>query len=648
MYVESVTLRNFRCFADPGVRVELQSDLTAFIGNNGTGKTAACQALQRLFGITSDERTVRVDDFHVPADETDAPDERSLSIEAVLAFPELKTGGGYAAGIAGFFTHVAADASGELKCRILLQSTWTADGTVDGTVETTISAISTFEETFTEQQMHALSAADRSRIQFVYVPASRDGARQVTTFLRGRLWRAARWSDELREEVRKSAESVGIRFHEEEATKAVEAAVRERWQELHGAGTHSTPRFHPLETEVEELLRAAELTFEPDRTSVARPARLLSDGQRSLVHLALTTASLDLEEIAREDLLGLTFDMSVAMLPDLTVLAVEEPENNLSAFYLSRIIKQLLDLGASDRVQVLLSSHSASALTRVGPANVRYFRQVAPAASVEVRPVVLPTDATEAGTYVREAVRAHPELYFARFVILGEGDSEQIVLPALARALGVELDPSFVAMVPLGGRHTQHFWRLLNDLGIPHATLLDLDYGRAGGGGGRLRDAVTNLRAVDKNALAGVAGISEPVDVRDDLDGNEIKRVMDGLAEHGVFFSTPLDLDMVMLRTFPDAYRALEAGATGPGSGDAAETVLGTGGLAAQRAYWTAGPQLETRREELRWYRYLFSNRSKPATHLRALTAISDADLAAGAPRELDALIRYMEARLRP
>ena len=30
-------------------------------------------------------------------------------------------------------------------------------------------------------------------------------------------------------------------------------------------------------------------------------------------------------------------------------------------------------------------------------------------------------------------------------------------------------------MVPLGGRHVNHFWRLVHDLAIPHLTLLDLN-----------------------------------------------------------------------------------------------------------------------------------------------------------------------------
>ena len=646
VHVESVKLQGFRCFGPSGARIPLEPGLTAFIGNNGTGKTAACLALQRMFGITTDERTVRVEDFHVPSSETASPPSRDLLIEVVLAFPELDASTGTSAGVAGFFAHMASDAEGVLKCRLVLRSTWTQDGTVDGSIETTLKAVSTLEEEYTDDQVHALSAADRSRIQFVYVPASRDGARHVTTFLRGRLWRAALWSDKLRTKVTASASKIDEAFHKEEATKAVESAVLQRWQELHGAGTHATPQFHPVEMDVDQILRSAELRFQPDRTSASRSARMLSDGQRSLVHLALTTAALDLEEKVRNGTVAAAFDRDTAMLPALTVLAVEEPENNLSPFYLSRIMQQLLELGGTECVQVLLSSHSASALTRVEPSSVRYFRLSSASSTASVRRITLPDDATDAGTYVRQAVRAHPELYFARFVVLGEGDSEQVVLPAIARAKGVEFDPSFVAMVPLGGRHTEHFWRLLNDLEIPHATLLDLDYGRSGGGRGRVRTAVTNLRNFGVDALSDVTGVDEPADITDTLTPALMNAVIDALERRGVFFSMPLDLDMSMLRAYPDAYRVLTPGQSGPQASDATEAVLGAGGQAAHRTYWTDPASADERQEELRWYRYLFSNRSKPATHLRAISAISPDDLAGRAPRSLAALIEHVCARL--
>ena len=95
---------------------------------------------------------------------------------------------------------------------------------------------------------------------------------------------------------------------------------------------------------------------------------------------------------------------------------------------------------------------------------------------------------------MREAVEAFPELYFARLVLLGEGDSEQVVLPRLLSAQGVGVDLSSISIAPLGGRHVNHFWRLLNALGIPYLTLLDLDVARHGGGWGRVRYVCKQLR----------------------------------------------------------------------------------------------------------------------------------------------------------
>jgi putative ATP-dependent endonuclease of the OLD family len=157
---------------------------------------------------------------------------------------------------------------------------------------------------------------------------------------------------------------------------------------------------------------------------------------------------------------------------------------------------------------------------------------------------------------VRGAMLAFPELYFARFVILGEGDSERIVLPRLAKADGLLIDPAFVAIVPLGGRHVQHFWRLLDGLCIPHATLLDLDVGRKGGGYGRVKTAIEQLIGigVDKKTLLATSGGGVVSDA--DLSKMHLRKDKhlqawaDSLASYSVFFSSPLDLDLAMLKAF--------------------------------------------------------------------------------------------------
>jgi putative ATP-dependent endonuclease of the OLD family len=259
-----------------------------------------------------------------------------------------------------------------------------------------------------------------------------------------------------------------------------------------------------------------------------------------------------------------------------------------------------------------------------------------------VRRLTLPGNDEEASRYVRLAVRAHPELYFARFVILCEGDSERVVIPRIAEAMGVPLDPSFVAIVPLGGRHVAHFWNLLNDLRVPHATLVDLDLGRVHGGAKiiramieKLQEADVDLGEIDQDALDEL----EDGELLEDFEDNEWVQL---LREHDVFFSHPLDLDFSMLRRFNE-YEITNPGGRGPRRSEEAieekkAVTLKTGG----------NPDLydDEYDDEFVWYPYLFLNRSKPETHLAALSAIEEEDLADDAPPELKALIERVKDAL--
>ncbi|MEU4557462.1 TOPRIM nucleotidyl transferase/hydrolase domain-containing protein [Actinoplanes sp. NPDC023936] len=680
MYVEKLVLRNFKCFGPEPTTIELGPELTALIGTNGTGKTAACQALLRLFGITGSERAIRVEDFHVPAGETQPPNSRELTIEAVLAFPELDEDDQHAdddqpTGIQSglgtdvdeedededdeqqhedgserrqqrrtvsrrvvpeFFSRMAADDDGALKMRIVLKGTWDDDGTVDGTITEDRIVVSTLAEEYGDDDYAPLPPAERSRIQVVYIPASRDGARQVTNFLGSRVWRAAQWSPGLRDLVSDHAAAMEAQFSGEPVVKAVEDMLGARWRQLHDAGAHATPKLRLLDDDFDQLVRHAELVFAPDPTGRDRPARQLSDGQRSLLHLALVSTALDVEAAVYDQRHATDFTLDAAQLPSLTIVLVEEPENSVSPFFLSRIVNQLLELATDAAAQAVLSSHCAGVLTRVDPESLRYFRIDPTTVTSSVRPILLPAAGTNAGKFIREAVRAHPELYFAKFVVLGEGDTEELVIPRVARASGVDLDPSFVVVVPLGGRHTNHMWKLLTDLGIPHATLLDLDYGRAGAGPARLRDACKRLIANGADPLNGLSDYAEAEDITDALTLKDLWPIMRHLRRFGVFFAAPLDLDYIMLSRFYPQYTQRETGEAGPNGSDALARVIGEKSPRAE--FWS----VPRRARLLRWYRYLFLSHSKPSSHLRGLSRLTDDQIRDRAPKVITALIRHI------
>ena len=629
--------------------------MTALVGSNGSGKTALLLALSRLFGVSTSQRAIQQRDFHLTAEQTELETGATLSIECILGFPELEglDEDAVADAVPDFFNHMAASGPGEpVKARLRLVATWTEDGTPEGTVEEDIRWINALNDDFDWETCQKVSAVDRATIQMVYVPASRNATDRVTDLLKGRLWRAALWSEKLAQTTERGAKLIQKRFENEAPADFIVERLASRWQQVHEADTDTTPVLRLIESRLEELVRRAEFAFYPDEAGRERRLADLSDGQRSLFHIALTAATLETERdvlaLAAEDS---PFDQEKLRRAHLTILAIEEPENSLSPFFLSRIMKQAREIGALDSAQVVLSSHSASILSRIEPEEVRYFRLDREERASTVRPLTLPAEATEASQFVRLAVRAYPELYFARFVILGEGESERIILPRIAEAMGVPLDPSFVPVVPLGGRYVSHFWRLLSDLEIPHATLLDLDLGRAHGGVSTIRTTVAALEDIG-NDLSGNSKIMfEELDL-DDLETLENADLVDGfedndwmqmLAEEGVFFSDPLDIDFSMLVAFPAAYFYPNPGGRGPRASrnaiaDKKSVTLKTGG----------DPDIydESWDELFTWYPYLFLSRSKPETHLAALNRIDIDELETDAPPELKALIEHVRDAL--
>jgi len=651
MKIEKLSIQNFRCFGPEETEILLERTLTAFVGANGSGKTAAFQALSRLFGVTRSQRSVRRQDFHLPAGQEDLHSGAVLSIEVLFSFPELEdldddqTEGA----VPEFFHQMAATApGGPLKARLRLQATWTDDGTPEGSIEEDLRWITTLSDDFDWDECNRVQAVQRGAIQLIYVPAARNVETQVTALLKGRLWKAARWSDQFRTRSEQRVHEIQRQFDRESPTQFIIERLSKRWRQVHEADTDTTPVLRLVEGRFEELVRKAEFAFFPDEAGEERSLEDLSDGQRSLFHIALTAATLETEQdIFAQPVDECTFDQEKLHQAHLTVLAIEEPENSLSPFFLARIVAQAREVGALTSSQVALSSHSPAILSRIEPDEVRYFRLNRQRRRASVQPLSLPQNNVEASRYVRLAIRAYPELYFARFVVLGEGDSERLLISRIAEAMGTQLDPSFVPIVPLGGRHASHFWRLLNDLQIPYATLLDLDLGRAHGGAAGIANVIAKLSQVGNDLSANIFienGIVDPNTVGDLadsqlLDDAENSNWLIALREEGIFFSFPLDIDFAMLRAFPGAYQNPNPGGRGP-SGDTDSigakkgVTLKTGGDPA-----LYGDEYD---DDFKWYPYLFLNRSKPETHMAALTRIDDDELAKNAPAELKELIRHL------
>lgn len=643
MKLVRLRLSNFRSFSGEYTELDLD-DLTFVLGPNGAGKTAVLQALARMFSLDPAQRKVKKSDFHVPHDEKpeEAPADRKLWIEADFEFPELlaKRSGQAAPAVPGNFAHMQLlGFKGPVQVRFRLH----AKLDQDDDIEENLTFVIKVDDDGNPLEEGRVAKHDRNAIQVHYLPARRDPADHISysaNALLGRALRAADWAAE-REEISDLTEKISSALGENGAIEGITSELAAQWGKLHKGGYFADPSISFGRSELENLLRHLSIGFAPGHGEQLVDFSRLSDGQQSILYLSIV---LGVHQIGTKVLSGKladAFDIDKLRPAVFTLIAIEEPENSLSPHYLGRVVRILEEFAKGRDAQALLATHSPSLLRRVPPESVRYMRLDEQRTTV-IKRIELPDD-QEALKFVREGVQAFPELYFSRFVVLGEGDSEEVVLPRLMAADGILTDDASISVVPLGGRHVNHFWRLLHGLGIPHVTLLDLDLARHQGGWGRIKYAANQLLAYGDVAKVGLKGDQvKSIPKWDDDQGLMVDD--DGwvvrLEEHGVFFSSPLDLDFLMMIAYPAAYDVKDDDLDVPDE-DSLKAVLG-------KKHDVVGNQYTD--EQLKYfdaYNSRFKLGSKPAWHIQAMASLTDEDLLAGMPDVLGRLLKRIRVALK-
>ena len=651
--------------------INFEPDVTALIGHNGTGKSASLEALNKLFSIDHSLRGISASDFHLE-DDAEKGDARNLFIEAWFHFPEVNDN----PSIPSIIKVLAVSSiDGELIFRVRLEASLNFDYNPLGDVDEDIWIVDGDMEQPEADNKHRLLATQRNGIQVNYIPANRDPLVQLkysSKAILGRLLKAIKWSDGEQESFEEQAQKLNGLAKDNPALVQITDAINENWTKIYrGRHLNQAGLNFPV-GDVDEILRLIQLQFMPDAAGNKVDTSRLSDGQKSLVYFALTKALFDIDKATRQAIIDKqpsNFDADKMKLPIFSLIALEEPENHLSPHYLGRVMKLIKEYGTSDLCQSVVSTHSASLVGRVDPKQIRHFRLDNETKSTHIQSLSLPEDADEQAKYISEAVKAYPEIYFAKLVVLGEGDSEQVILPKILEHYGQDIDAHSISVVPLGGRHVNHFWRLLNSLKIPYVTLLDFDIDRNGGGYGRIKYAVEQLLKMD--GVVNEYITKEVPDLDPDWDslgdtnlfnliyGGELKNIVNELEACNVYFSSPLDIDYSMICAFPEIFCVKDKvyGERGPIEGKEDEedddrekrekalikAVLKKGNAGKRFAF------VDGWERNFLWYRYRFlSNKSKPASHVRMFMKIeseyNSEEIKAKLPLELNRLaVRVIE-----
>jgi putative ATP-dependent endonuclease of OLD family len=629
MKLKTIRLSNFQSFGEGPTDLTLE-EITYLIGPNGAGKTAALQALCRLFAFDPSLRRVLRSDFHIPFDEKNAPEERQLWIEADFLFPELAEDGDNST-VAPHFGHMRLDEEdGIPRVRFRLSATVGQDGDIEEALVYVLDINPDGSPLTTAQ----VPRAERNHVHVHYLPARREPADHIAygaNALLGRMLRAVNWDAE-RDAIRCLTDQISDSLSANPSIDALSACLKTAWGTLHKGSFFTDPKITFVTSEIEALLRHMSVSFSPGHDEQLVDFSRLSDGQKSMLYLSLVLSSQAIGRavLAEEDK---SFDVGKLRPPVFTLVAVEEPENSLSPHYLGRIVNSLNTMAGHGDAQALIATHAPSMLRRVAPESIRHLR-LSEARTSRVTHIQLPDAMDEAHKFVRQAVQAFPEIYFSRLVVLGEGDSEEIVLPRLLQAKGAPVDELAITIAPLGGRHVNHFWRLLSALQIPYLTLLDLDVGRYQAGWGR-------IKYVNDQFALHEPGKMLPKD-HHIPNWNDATQMVRNIAHYGalleerdVYFSYPLDLDFAMLLAYPGAYGVLQE----VPDEVTIKAVLG-------KSHHDSSQYSEDELKLFGTYHQRFQLGSKPAAHIDALAKLSDPELLAHMPESLGRLADAVIAKL--
>lgn len=640
--------------------------LTGLIGLNSSGKTTALEALRKLFGSNAERQFVK-GDFHIGVGEEDAHDtEKQISIEAIIKFDDHTDGKDEA--IPHFFNHmVVEEEKGEPYLRIRLESTWW-DSKIkpEGDIEIDLFFIKVPERQPEDvDTKHKFPKHLKSLIEVFYIPAIRRPSEQIryaSGTILYRILKKIKWDEGFTDEFQTHIENISKLFKSQVDVGIVETSIKTFWKKFHQDKRYRETDLNFGDSDFESILKKLEIAFTP--TGTKRPYKVddLGEGFRSLFYLTLVCSLLDVEEKLAEKEREEDDKEIGPSRPLLTLLAIEEPENHIAPQLLGRVINVLNEIVKKDRTQAVVSSHSPAIVKRLDPESICHFR-ITEDYQTEVNTIVLPSAMDEAYKYVKQAVQNYPEIYFARLVLIGEGESEEVLFNRLMGVKKINFDNNVITFAPLGHRFVNHIWKLLDALHIDYVTLLDLDAERGGGGYGRIKYVVDQLLllGVPKSKLLEIKGgkIIEAEELLewellDDADMNNLMAWVRMLERYNVFFSAPLDLDFLMLKQFPEAYKKIVPKRGGPripdkdeSPEDFKEKVEKSVQATLKSAEATGNCYSEDDKELMIWYDYHFLGRGKPSTHIQALAEINDENLLENGPEVFNKVFDTISKRMK-
>ncbi len=171
--------------------------------------------------------------------------------------------------------------------------------------------------------------------------------------------------------------------------------------------------------------------------------------------------------------------------PPLHLVFIEEPEahlhTQLQQVFVNKILNILIDEDAQNySSQLILTTHSAHILYERGFKPIRYFRRENTGSQQSTSVLNLSKFYTITEEPIRDFLErylklTHCDLFFADAAILVEGNVERLLTPLMIEKEAPELKKAYLTILEIGGAYGYRFQSLIEFLGITTLIITDLD-----------------------------------------------------------------------------------------------------------------------------------------------------------------------------